>query len=598
MDFNTFLELIDEKFALSLEHGKGKILPLEEAIKEYVKPNQIIHLGFCGGFSMGAIQEITRQFYDKNPNFHVACLGATTHVQYMLGANLQTPMIKKLTTSYAGDAYPRSTMVPIFNHHIKKGMDIEYCTVLTFTLMLLAAAMDLPWLPTNSIIDSGMEEEGYFKKIEDPFATDSSSPDQEIGLIKSLHPDVSIYHAWASDPYGNAVFVPPYGGDIYGAYACNGPVIVTTERIVDTDYIRRHRDYVRLPGHIVAAVVELSYGSHPSMFYGLDGGGYVEDIPYLLNFHKNNRVPEKLHGFVKEWILNVRDFQEYKKKVGVEKLLELSGRIDPESWKEDLKCQLENVDDLDSRPINEFERLVLMASEVITEILKERNYEIILAGQGFSNLAAWMALFNLSEDDVPLDLVAEVGFYGYVPRPGSPFVFNISNIPTCKMATNVIDILGINLGRSNSCAVLGAAQLDRFGNINSSKIGIHHLIGSGGSNDVGSQYRAREIFVVMVHGKDRLLDKVPYVTVPGERVSTVITTKGVLRKIDNSNELVLTEYFDPDKRLKQDIINDIKENTGWDLKVARDVKRMSISSEEKVNMLRLLDPNGFFLTHN
>jgi len=597
MNFDVFLELIDKKFSLSFQHGKSKVLCLDEAIKEYVKANQIIHLGFCGGISMGAVHEITRQFYDKNPRFHVACLGATTHVQYMLGANLHTPMIKKLTTSYAGDAYPRSSIVPIFSHHIKKGMDIEYCTVLTFTLMLLAAAIDLPWLPTHSIIDSGMEEEGYFKKIKDPFGTNSSSPDQEIGLIKSLHPDVSIYHAWASDPYGNAVFVPPYGGDIYGAYACNGPVIVTTERIVDTNYIRQHRDYVRLPGHIVSAVVELSYGSHPSMFFGLDGGGYMEDIPFLSNFHENNRTPETLHEFVKEWILNVEDFQEYKKKIGVEKLLELSGRIDPASWKEDLKCQLEHVDDLNSRPINEFERLILIASDVITEALKAKNYEIILAGQGFSNLAAWMTLFNLSENNISSDLAAEVGFYGYVPRPGSPFIFNVSNIPTCKMATNVIDILGINLGRSNSCAVLGAAQLDKFGNINSSKVGNHHLIGSGGSNDVGSQHRAREIFVVMVHGKDRLLDKVPYVTVPGDRISTVITTKGVLRKIDDSDELVLTEYFGPDKGPKGDVINDIKENTGWDLKVAGDVKGISISSEEKVNVLRLLDPNGFFLTH-
>jgi acyl CoA:acetate/3-ketoacid CoA transferase beta subunit len=208
-----------------------------------------------------------------------------------------------------------------------------------------------------------------------------------------------------------------------------------------------------------------------------------------------------------------------------------------------------------------------------------------------------MALFNLLENNIPSNLAAEVGFYGYVPRPGSPFIFNISNIPTCKMATNVIDILGINLGRSNSCAVLGAAQLDKFGNINSSKVGNHHLIGSGGSNDVGSQHRAREIFVVMVHGKDRLLDKVPYVTVPGDRISTVITTKGVLRKIDNSDELVLTEYFGPEKGPKDVVINDIKENTGWDLKVAGDVKGISICLKEKVNMLRLLDPNGFFLTH-
>jgi len=598
MNIDIFLELIDKKFNPPVEDENIKVLGLEEVIKRYIRIDQSIHLGFCGGFSMGAVQEITRQFFDKNPNFHVVCLGATSQVQYMLGANLETPMIKKLTTSYAGDAYPRSGMLPIFNHHIKKGMNIEYCSVLTFSLMLLAGAMSLPWLPTYSVLNSGMEEESYFKRIKDPFVADSSTPDKEIGLVKSLHPDVSIYHAWASDSYGNALFVPAYGEDVYGAYACNGPVIVTTERIVDTDYIRKHRDYVRLPGHIVSAVVELPYGSHPSVFYGLDGGGYTEDMQFLLDLHENNRTPEKLREFVKEWILNVKDFQGYKKKVGVEKLFELSGRIDPESWKEDLKCKLENIDDLDARPINDLERLVLIASDVITEIITEKKYDLILAGQGFSNLAAWMALYNLLENGIPSNLAAEVGFYGYMPRPGSPFIFNISNVPTCKMATNAIDILGINLGRSNSCGVLGAAQLDKFGNINSSKVGNHHLIGSGGSNDVGSQYGAQEIFVVMAHGKDRLLDEVSYVTVPGDRISTVITTRGILRKIDNSDELVLTEYLNPNNQPEEDIISDITRNTGWDLKVAGNVKGISIHSEEKINMLRLLDPNGFFLRYD
>ena len=72
MNFDTFLELTDRKFALSSGHGESKVLCLEEAIRRFVRPNQTIHLGFCGGFSMGAVQEITRQFYDKKPNFHLA----------------------------------------------------------------------------------------------------------------------------------------------------------------------------------------------------------------------------------------------------------------------------------------------------------------------------------------------------------------------------------------------------------------------------------------------------------------------------------------------------------------------------------------------
>ena len=117
--------------------------------------------------------------------------------------------------------------------------------------------------------------------------------------------------------------------------------------------------------------------------------------------------------------------------------------------------------------------MVLIAAETITQVVRRKRYDLMLAGQGFSNLAAWMAKYNLLENNFPSSVVAEIGFYGYLPRPGSPFIFNITNIPTCKMTTNILEILGINIGRSNSCGVIGAAQIDRYGNINSSKVGEH-----------------------------------------------------------------------------------------------------------------------------
>ncbi|MEM0215197.1 MAG: hypothetical protein QXI54_06375 [Archaeoglobaceae archaeon] len=53
-------------------------------------------------------------------------------------------------------------------------------------------------------------------------------------------------------------------------------------------------------------------------------------------------------------------------------------------------------------------------------------------GIGDSNLSAWIAYYIMREKGFSAELVAEVGFYGYSPRPANPFVFNTANIPTCK----------------------------------------------------------------------------------------------------------------------------------------------------------------------
>ena len=218
-----------------------------------------------------------------------------------------------------------------------------------------------------------------------------------------------------------------------------------------------------------------------------------------------------------------------------------------------------------------------------------------MAGQGHSNLSAWLARYKLAKKDYYTNLVAEVGFYGYLPRPGSPFIFNVLNIPTCSMTSNIIDILGIQIGSSNSCAVLGAAQIDKFGNINSSKVGSHHLIGSGGANDCGSPNRVKEIFVVCQHKKKQLIDEVPYITVPGNSVSTVITTKGILKKVDSKGEFILIGYFNPERKPEEVILEQIKSTTGWELKVSTNLIEINEIMEEELAILRLFDPNKFFL---
>ena len=80
-------------------------------------------------------------------------------------------------------------------------------------------------------------------------------------------------------------------------------------------------------------------------------------------------------------------------------------------------------------------------------------------------------------------------------------------------------------GRHNRClSVLGAGQIDRHGNINSTVTSKgQFLVGSGGANDA---MNASEVIVALDHAKDRLVEELPYVTGKGDAVTTVVSTTG------------------------------------------------------------------------
>ena len=159
------------------------------------------------------------------------------------------------------------------------------------------------------------------------------------------------------------------------------------------------------------------------------------------------------------------------------------------------------------------------------------------------------------------------------------------------------DVLGSLVGaRSNRCVgALGAGQVDRCGNVNSTAVPEHKLllVGSGGAADVAAG--AREVVILIDHLPVRLVEEVPYVTCPGEKISAVITTRGLMEKRDG--ELVLTGYF-PEGDGNGDgeaEVAAIRENCGWDLQVAPDLERIEPPTLDELRSARMFDPHGFFL---
>jgi len=578
-------ELLEELFAPP-EKGPNKLYTLKEVVQEFIKPGSLIHFSVSSSYPFAVVYEMIREYMGTaDKKFDVIVAGASMNVGIMVAAGL----IRKVIASYAGDVYPRPSPSPIIQRAVMKGeIEIENLSLLSYVQRLLAGALNLEFMPTNSLMGTSLSDEnakrGVYKEIEDPFGSG-----KKIGLIKAIKPDIALIHGWAADPSGNTIICAPLGEDRFGILSAR-TVIVTVERLVDMSFIRKHAHMVRIPAHFVDAVVHIPFGAHPACMRGiLPHEGYAEDIDFILDYRRASKREDTMQKWLKEWVIDVKDHEGYLKKLGRDRLLKLCARNAPGAWKTEL---INKVDQISGEyPYSPVEMMTVAAARVLASKVKEKNYEIILAGHGISNLAAWLAYKILQKENVPAELIAEIGFYGYDPRPGNPFIFNWQNIHVCKSLITILETLGMVLPNSRTLASLAAGQIDKNGNINSTKAMGFFLVGSGGANDVGNM--AKEIVVTVPHTKLRLVEKVEYVTTRGDKVSTIVTTLGILER--KNGEFVLTHVLPIEDMSKEEIIRKAVKNTGWELKVADDVKEVPPPTEEELLIIRIYDPDRFYL---
>jgi glutaconate CoA-transferase, subunit B len=136
---------------------------------------------------------------------------------------------------------------------------------------------------------------------------------------------------------------------------------------------------------------------------------------------------------------------------------------------------------------------------------------------------------------------------------------------------------------------LGAAQIDRRANLNSTVIGAYErpkvrLPGGGGAPEIAAW--CGETFVMLRQTPRAFVEELDFLTTRGDGVSCVITDLGVLEP-DEGGELTLTELH-PDATVEE-----AREATGWRLRVAEDVRAGVPPTEEELEALRALRPaNG------
>ena len=191
--------------------------------------------------------------------------------------------------------------------------------------------------------------------------------------------------------------------------------------------------------------------------------------------------------------------------------------------------------------------------------------------------------------------------------PAAQLIYTMADPPNLLRATQCLDMLGVmsllQSGRVH-LGFLGAAEVDRFGNLNSTEVrgvrGLTRLPGSGGACDIASL--AQRFVVLLEHSKERLPERVSYVTSPGngdgagwrERVglprggpAAVITTKAVLRFGANGEAYLSSAHPGVE-------VEDIVRHTGWKLQVPHEVTSTPEPSAEELKAIREYDRDGFW----
>jgi acyl CoA:acetate/3-ketoacid CoA transferase beta subunit len=455
--------------------------------------------------------------------------------------------------------------------------------------------MGVPWFPTRSLTGSSIGDEqrerGNYRELDDP-----DRPGETYGLLKSYRPDLSFVHAWAADRAGNAIVHPPYGENVYGPLAAREGVVLTADHIVDTDFIRQHPSLVRIPSALVRSVSHVPYGCHPSgnFIQGIDAfRPYGNDYAFMREHRQAQKTRESYDEWVNKWIMDVEDQEAYLKQLGQDRIDYLHHIGTPKGWESEIEKFAADLD-LD-RPASPIEQMIVQAARLVATRMKERELKTVLSGVGQATLMAWLAAHDLRREGREITMMAETGIYGHDPRPADPFVFNFFNLHTTTVLTDIFETLGLHTGgAANQCmGTFGAGEIDRYGNVNSTRSADgSFIVGSGGANDIATA--AQESIVVAQQRLQTFVNKVGYITSPGKRISAVVSTMGRFEK-RGGDEFVLTGYFGLEGHSKEDAIREIKDRCGWELHVADGVAELPPATPEELALLRLFDPERFFL---
>ena len=250
-------------------------------------------------------------------------------------------------------------------------------------------------------------------------------------------------------------------------------------------------------------------------------------------------------------------------------------------------------------PYSASEMLSVMSGRLLTD------GQTVFAGVGIPLLAATLAQRIHGPG---ITILFEGGTLGPFIVPGElPASTNEQRCTRrANMLLSITDVLLLLQRGYVDVGFMGGAQIDRYGNLNSSFIGPPEnpsvrLPGTGGGNDISS---LTQMIVAIKHEKRRFVEKVDFVTSPGflngnsTRHDTGLISGGMYRVV---TDLAIMGFDEKTKSMKVEALHpgvtaeEVRDNTGFDILIGGNVGVTNAPSNEELSVLRHLDPDRVYI---
>jgi glutaconate CoA-transferase, subunit A len=272
-----------------------KLMTLKDAIEKYVHDGDYLAIGGFGAnrASIAACHEIVRQG-KKNLGF----AGHTsTHDFQVLSAG---KVFNRCDVAYIVGLEARG-LSPNARRYMQSG-EVEVCEWTNYALAarIKAAAMGISFLPARNMMGTDTFTYSGAKKITCPFTG------QFYVALPALWPDVSVIHVHEADVYGNSRIRDITISD-WDLARASKHLIITCERLISNEEIRRTPYQTQIPFYCVDAVCEVPYGGYP----GVVAYEYFSDEEHIKEWLTVEQDPEKFKEFLDRNIYQCRDHMDY-----------------------------------------------------------------------------------------------------------------------------------------------------------------------------------------------------------------------------------------------------------------------------------------------
>lgn len=562
---------------------RDKRLTPKEAVSKFIKNDSFIALGGFGHvrIPMAIVYEIIRQ---KKKNLIMAGKTAVHDLDLLVAAGC----VNRVEVAYSFGHELRG-LSPASRRAVEEGR----CKVIGeisnagYQWRFLAAMMGLPFIPTRVMLGSDTFYRSSAKTVEDPFTG------KPLCLLPACHPDIAVIHVPKCDKYGNAQIDGIIVED-FELTRASKRVIITSEEIIETKEIRRTPHKTVIPYYLVDAIVHVPYGSHP----GQMPYQYFFDEKHIGEWLSLSKTDDGVEEYLEQYVFSVTNFEEYLEKIGGKKKLEKLKRI--ELLEESMEAPwIRKTNGREKKGYTSTELLACVASRML------EDGRSVFVGTGLPMIAAMLAQRMHAPN---LLLFFEAGGVG--PQiPVLPIsVGDSRTFYNAISASSMHDIMSMAQNGFIYYGFLGAAQIDKYGNLNTTIIGDYdrpkvRLPGSGGADDVGSL--CHKTIIIMRQDRYRFVETLDFLTTPGylrgdisrERNGLprnsgpyrVITQLGVYGFDDDTKEMKLLSIH------PGVTIDDIQKNSGFNIIISDDITETNPPSKKELSILKEIDPTGIVI---